>query len=79
MPKQWIVMVTVLLSPQECHLAVFKLTTLIEAADEVNSRLRAQAAMQQNIPDALVQLVQTDLNKSFRQVFTSHLPVRWPY
>ena len=28
---------------------------------------------------ALVQHIQTDFNESFRQVFSSHLPVRWPH
>ena len=42
--EQWLVVVTVLLGPQERHPAVFELTTLLEAADEVNSRLRSQAA-----------------------------------
>ena len=31
------------------------------------------------MPAALVILIQTEFNKSFRQVFTSHLPVHWPY
>ena len=31
------------------------------------------------MPAALVQLIQTEFNDSFRQVFTSHLPVRWPH
>ena len=79
MLKQWLVMVTVLLGPQEHHLAVFVLSTLLEAANEVNSRLRAQAGAQQDMPAALVRLIHTKFNKSFRQVFTSHLPVRWPH
>ena len=58
---------------------MFEITNLLEAADVVNSRLRAQAAVQQDIPAALVQLVQTEFNESFRQVFTSHLPVCWPH
>ena len=70
-------MVTVLLRTQERHLAVFELATLLEAADEVNSRLRAQAGDQQDMPAALVRLIQTEL--SFQQFFTSHLPVRWPH
>ena len=44
--KQWIVVMTVLLGPQECHPAVFELATLLEETYEVNSRLRAQAAVQ---------------------------------
>ena len=58
---------------------MFEITNLLEAADVVNSHLRAQAAVQQDIPAALVQLVQTEFNESFRQVFTSHLPVCWPH
>ena len=72
-------MVTVLLGPKERHPAVLELATLLEAADEVNSHLRAQAATQQDMPAALVRLIQTDLNESFRQVFTSHLPMRWSH
>ena len=29
--------------------------------------------------DTLVQLIQTEFNKSFRQAFTSHLPVLWTH
>ena len=79
MQKQWLVVVTVLLGPQERHPAVFELATLLEAANEVNSRLQAQAGSQQDMPAALVRLIQTEFNESFRQVFTSHLPVRWPH
>ena len=79
MPEQWLVAVTVLLGPQERHPAVFELATLLEAANEVNSRLHAQAGAQQDMPAALVRLIQTNFNESFRQVFTSHLPVRWPH
>ena len=68
---------TVLLGPQERHPAVFELATLLEAANEVNSRLRAQAGSQKDMLDALVRLIKTEFNESFRQVFTSHLPVRW--
>ena len=58
---------------------MFELATLLEAADEVNSRLRAQAAVQQDMPAALVRLIQTEFNESFHQVFTSHLSVRWTH
>ena len=39
MMEQWIVVVTVLLGPQERHPEVFEIATLLEAADEVNTRL----------------------------------------
>ena len=78
MLDQWLVVVIVLLGPQEYHPAVFELATLLTSADEVNSRLQAQAAVQQDIPAALVRLIQTEFNESFLQAFTSHLPVRWP-
>ena len=77
--EQWLVVVTVLLDPQERHPEVFELATILKAIDEVNSRLQAQVAVQQDMPAALVQLVQTEFNKRFRQVFTRHLPVRWPH
>ena len=35
--------------------------------------------MQQDMPAALVRLIQTEFNEIFRQAFTSHLPVRWPH
>ena len=70
-------MVKVLLGPQERHPALLDLTTILAAEEEVNSRLRAQAAVQQDIPAALVQLIQTEFSESFRQTFTRHLPVRW--
>ena len=65
MLEQWLVVVTVLIIPQERHPIVFKLATLLEAADEVNSRLQAQAADQQYMPDALVRIIQTEFNESF--------------
>ena len=79
MLEQWLVVVTVLLRPQERHPAVFELATLLAAAEEVNYRLRAQAAVQQEMSAALVRLIQTEFNKSFLQVFTSHLPVCWTH
>ena len=79
MLEQWLVVVTVLLGPQERHLAVFELATLFEAENEANSRLHVQAGSQQDMPAAPVRLIQTDFNESFRQVFTSHLPVLWPH
>ena len=39
MLDQWLVMVTVLLGPQERHPEVFELETLLEAAEEVNPRI----------------------------------------
>ena len=39
MLEQWTFMVTVLLGPQECHPAVYKLVTLLVPKEEVNSRL----------------------------------------
>ena len=79
MLEQWLVVVTVLLGPQERHPALFELSTLLKASNEVNSRLHAQAGAQQDMPSALVRLIQTEFNKSYRKVFTSHLQVRWPH
>ena len=59
MLEQWLVVVTVLLGPQERHPAVFELAKLLLAAEEVNSHLRAQALVQQDMPVALVQIIQT--------------------
>ena len=47
--EQWLVVVTVLLGPQELHPAVFELAKLLEAANEVNSRIRTQAGSQHEI------------------------------
>ena len=79
MLEQWLVVVTVLLGPQERHPEVFELATLLEAANEVNSHLRTQAGSQQDMPADLVRLIQTEFNESFRKFFTSHLPVCWPH
>ena len=57
MLEQWLAVVTVLLGQQECHPAVFELATLLEAANEVNFRLRAQAGSQQDMPAALIRLI----------------------
>ena len=69
----------VLLGTQERHPAVFEIATLLAAAEELSSRLRAQAAVQKDMPAALLRLIQTEFNKSFQHVFTSHLPVLWPH
>ena len=53
MLEQWLVVVTVFIGPQERHQAVFELATLLEAADELNSRLQSQAAVQQDITTTL--------------------------
>ena len=75
--EQWLVVATILLRTQERHQAVFEMVTILEAADEVNSRLRFQPAVQKYVPTDLSRLIQTDFNKNFRKVFASHLPVRW--
>ena len=41
---------------------MFKLATLLEAADKVNSCLRSQAASQQDMLAALVRLIQIEFN-----------------
>ena len=64
MLERLLVVITVLLGPQERHPVVFELATLLEAADEVNSRLRAQAAVQQYMPAALVRLIQTEFMRA---------------
>ena len=64
MLDQWLVVATVLLGPQERPMEVFKLATLLEAADEVNSCLQAQVAVQQDMRAPLVQLVQTEFNRA---------------
>ena len=52
---------------------------LLEAAKEFNSCFRAHASVHQNMPAALVRLIQTKFSDILQQVFTSHLPVRWPH
>ena len=54
MLEKWLVVTTVLLGPQDRNPAVFELATLLTEAEEVNSHLQAQAAVQHNIPAALV-------------------------
>ena len=78
MLEEWLVVTTVLLEPQYSHPSFFELASLLAAANKVNSCLRAQVAVQEDMLAALVRLIQTEFNKSFRQDFTSHLPVCWP-
>ena len=54
MMEQWLVVVTVLIWPQERHPEVFELAMLLVAAEEENYRLQAQAAIQQDMLPALV-------------------------
>ena len=79
MLDQWLIVMTVLLGPQEHQPTVFELATLLVAAEVVNSRLQAQATVQQYMPAALVRLIKHEFNESFRQAFISHLPVRWTH
>ena len=65
MLEKQLVIVTVLLGPQEHRPAVFELVTLLEAAEEVNPRLQSQAEVHQDIPAALVQIAQTEFSESF--------------
>ena len=65
MLEKWLVVTTVLLGPQDRHPAVFELATLLAAADEVKSCLLSQAAVQQDMPAALVRLIQTEYKESF--------------
>ena len=51
---------------------------IVDASEEVNSRLWYKARHQQEIPEALVQIIQTEFNKSLRKVFTGALTVRRP-
>ena len=60
--KQWLVVVTFLIGPQERHLTVFELATLLAVAEKVNSCLRSQSVVQQDIPSSLVRLIQTEFN-----------------
>ena len=79
MLEQWLILVTVLLVPQERHPALFELETLLESAEELNSCLWEQAAVQQDMPAAFVRLVQTKFKESFHQFFTIRLPVLCPH
>ena len=76
--EQWAVLLAVLWGPPGKHREVYELMLLINTAEEVNALLQAQFQHQPTIPTALVQLIQTDFNESFRQIFTSVLLVRSP-
>ena len=54
MLEKWLIVVTVLIRPQERHPEVFKFATLLEAVEEVKSRIQAQAEVHQDMPAALV-------------------------
>ena len=78
MLEQWLVLLDVILGPKEPHPAVYKLSVLVEAEDEISARLHVQTHHQPDMPVNLIHLVQTELNKSYWKVFMSVLPVRWP-
>ena len=78
MVNQWLVLIKVILGTPELQTAVHKLSVLVEAADEVSTRLRTQVYNHLNIPDALICLVQTEFNDSFHQVFVIPLLAHWP-
>ena len=79
MLEQWAVLLTVIFVLGIFHPTVYKITIIIDASEEVSSRLWAQERSQPPMPVVLVRLVQTDFNESYRKVFTSSLPVRWPH
>ena len=78
MLEQWLVVVTVLIGPQERHPKVFELATLLEAAAEVNSRLRSQAETQQDMPAALVTFLWSNEDCHHYEPLFQHLPVTGP-
>ena len=68
---QWSVFLPVLRGPTEKNRAVYGITLLIGAAEGMNARLQAQSQHQPTMPAALVRFIQTDFNKSCRQLFTA--------
>ena len=78
-PKQWLPLINISLGPLERHPAVHELVVFVDAAEEVSARLRAQSHHQPDMLAALIHLVQTEFNESFRKVFFSPLPVHWPH
>ena len=65
MLEQWLVLIDVILGPPEPHPAIYKLSVLVEVADNVSARLHAQAHHQPDMPEMLIHLVQTELKESF--------------
>ena len=55
------------------------MTSLLKVSNEVNSRLISQATVKQGMPATLIRIVQNHFNKSFWQVFTSHLTIIFPH
>ena len=67
----------VLWVPPNKHCIFYEIMLMIDSAEEVNTRLRSKSRNHPTIPEAIIQLIKNEFNKSFRQVFTSALPVRW--
>ena len=65
--------------PQDRPPAIYELNVLGEAADEVSARLHEQTSHRPDMLSALVQLAQTDLNKSFWNVLLNPVPVWWSH
>ena len=72
-------LIYVILGPPELNPDVHDISVLVEAAEEVSTRLCVQAYHQADMPEALIRLIQTEFNESFRQVFMIPLPVRRPH
>ena len=77
--NQWIVLLDLILGPPDLHPEVHDLSVLVDTAKEVSARLRAQSHQQPDTLSALIHLIQTEFNESFRQVFVIPLPVRWSH
>ena len=76
MLEQWLVLLHIILGLPELHPSVHKLSVLVNTAGEVSACLRTQAHQKPDMPAALIHIVQTEFNESFRQFFVSPLPVR---
>ena len=76
MLEQWAIFLAVLWVPLKKHLSVYEGTLMSDAVEEVNAYMQAQVYHTPTIPEALIQIIKTESNKSCRQVFTSEITVR---
>ena len=57
---------------------MYKMVPLLEETSWVNLRLKSQARHQPTFPAALLRLIQSGFNESFRQALERRKRVRWP-
>ena len=75
--ESWGVFCHVFLSNASVHPATYEVCTLIKETAYIGARLQDHTQSQPSLPVALLRLLQTEFNKSFRQALERRYRVCW--